>query len=146
MEEIIELKTFLEQQNYPAALTLIGEMEEMSKDDKIHKIYSFMIILLLHLIKQKAEGRSTRSWEFSIRNSIREIQLVNKRRKTGGWYLTLEEISPIIDEAYPPALQRASLEVFEGQFSEEEINQKVNETVIKTEALAMIVDIYQNGK
>ena len=146
MEEIIELKTYLEQRNYPAALTLIGEMEEMGKDDKIHKIYSFMIILLLHLIKQNAEGRTTRFWGFSIRNSLREIQLVNRRRKTGGWYLTLEEISPIVDEAYPSALQRAALEAFEGQFNEEEINQKVNETEIKTEALGMIVDIFQIEK
>ena len=47
MEEILELQTYLKQGNIAAALTLVGEMEEMSKDDKFHKIYSYMVILLL---------------------------------------------------------------------------------------------------
>jgi hypothetical protein len=37
----------------------------------------------MHLIKQQAENRTTRSWEVSIRNFVREIQRENKRRKSG---------------------------------------------------------------
>jgi len=33
MEELFELKNFVEQGKYAEALTLIGEMEEMSRDD-----------------------------------------------------------------------------------------------------------------
>jgi len=33
---------------------------------------------------QTAENRTTRSWEVSIRNAVREIQPENKRRKAGG--------------------------------------------------------------
>ena len=41
-------------------------MEEMSREDKVHKIYSFAEMLLLHLIKQKrTEQRTTRSWELT---------------------------------------------------------------------------------
>jgi hypothetical protein len=50
MEELFELRRYLEQHRYTEALILLGEMEEMSKDDKINKIRSFIIILLLHLI------------------------------------------------------------------------------------------------
>ena len=43
---------------YAEALNLRGEIEEMSKDDKISKIGSYLGILLLHLIKQPAEKRN----------------------------------------------------------------------------------------
>ena len=85
MEELYELRGYVEQGKYSEALNLIGEMEEMSRDDKINKIESFFEILLLHLIKSQAENRSTRSWEVSIRNSVRSIIRSNRRRKAGGF-------------------------------------------------------------
>ena len=88
MEELLQLRTYIEQGRYADALKLIGEMEEMSKDDKINKIVSFMEILLLHLIKQAAEKRTTRSWNVSINNCLRQIARINKRRRSGGHYLT----------------------------------------------------------
>jgi hypothetical protein len=42
------------------ALQLVEDMTEMSKDDKLNKIFSLGVVLLIHLIKQSAEGRSTR--------------------------------------------------------------------------------------
>jgi hypothetical protein len=86
MEELLELKALLTGGNISEALLLVEEMTEMSKDDKLNKIFSFSIILLLHLIKQQAEKRTTRSWEVSIRNSVRQIQRSNKRRKASGNY------------------------------------------------------------
>jgi len=84
MEELLELKTLLLGGNISEALLLVEEMTEMSKDDKLNKIFSFGIILLLYLIKQQAEKRTTRSWDVSIRNSVRQIQRSNKRRKVNG--------------------------------------------------------------
>ena len=86
MEELIELKAYIEQGNYAEALNLIGEMEEMSRDDKINKIFSLAEILLIHLIKKHAEKRTTRSWDASIRNSVYRINYVNKRKKAGGYF------------------------------------------------------------
>jgi len=77
MEELLELKGFLLSGNISDALLLVEEMTEMSKDDKLNKIYSFAKILLLHLIKQRAENHTTRSWDLSIKNSVREIQRTN---------------------------------------------------------------------
>jgi pentatricopeptide repeat protein len=37
MEELLELRAHIEQGRYAKALSLIGEMEEMSRDDKIQK-------------------------------------------------------------------------------------------------------------
>jgi len=87
MEKLFELRSYIEKGHYAEASTLIGEMEEMSRDDKISKIESFLEILILHLFKKYVMQRSTRSCEISIRNSIRAIVRSNKRRKAGDYYL-----------------------------------------------------------
>ena len=92
MEELLELKTLLTEGKVSDALALVDEMTEMSKDDKINKISSYAKILLLHLIKQQAEKRSTRSWDLSIENAVDEIQKINRRRKAKGTYLSDEEL------------------------------------------------------
>jgi len=88
MEELLTLKSLLLQGDIQGALAIVEELEEMSRDDKINNIRSFAVILLLHLIKQQVENRTTRSWDVSIRNSALEIQEKNKRRRSGGVYLT----------------------------------------------------------
>ena len=37
------------------------ELEEMPQEDKLNKLYSCGAVLLVHLIKQQAEQRTTRS-------------------------------------------------------------------------------------
>lgn len=138
MEELLELRACLEQQRYTDALLLLGEMEEMSKEDKIHKIHSYILILLIHLIKRQAEQRTTRSWEFSIRYSVRAVQQINKRRKAGGYYLNSNELREIIAEAYETALEKTALEAFEGQYDEIQLSQKVDKATILTQALQLI--------
>lgn len=138
MEELIELRRYIEQQRYAEALDLIAEMEEMSREDKINKIYSFAEILLLHLIKQEAEKRTTRSWDLTIRNAVRQIARVNKRRKSGGTYLEEAELRDIIADVYQPALERASLETFEGRYDDQELSQQVERGAIEQKALTMI--------
>ena len=140
MEEIAELRSYLEQGRYTDALTLVGEMDEMSRDDKINKIMSYIEILLIHMIKQHAEKRSIRSWEISIRNSIRAIERSNKRRKAGGYYLSENDLQEAVDEIYQTALDLASLEAFEGQYDEIELATKIDEKKIRNEALRLILD------
>ncbi len=143
MEELFELRTYLENQDYAAALALIGEMEEMSKDDKRRKIYSYTVVVLLHLIKQHAEQRTTRSWDFSIRNAVREIQYINKRRKAGGWYFSVEELAEIVQDAYPSALDRAALEAFEGQYNDAQLAEMVAREEIQRQAHGLLVPATQ---
>lgn len=138
MEELNELRSLVEHGDYAEALALIGEMEEMSKDDKINKIFSYAEILLLHLIKRHAECRTTRSWEASIRNAAYKIHYVNKRKKAGGVYLSDEELEQIIDDVWPIALLRASLEAFEGQFDEVELAKRLDPDALKAEAMDII--------
>ncbi|QTA92508.1 DUF29 [Desulfonema magnum] len=146
MEELFELRTCLEQGRYNDAMALIGEMENMSKDDKISKVESFTIVLLVHLIKKEAEKRTTRSRELSIRNALREISRVNKRRKSGGYYLKEEELRETVHEAYEDALDNAALEAFEGRYSESELAEIVDEEKIRKEALQLILERQIKGK
>ncbi|NEN98109.1 MAG: DUF29 domain-containing protein [Moorea sp. SIO1F2] len=133
MEELMTLKELLYEGKIPEALELIEELEEMSKSDKLNKLFSYGIILLLHLIKKAAEKRTTKSWEVSIRNSVKQIQRTNKRHKAKGTYLTEEELLETLEDAYQSALDRASLEAFEGSYEAEEIAKMVErEEIIKT--------------
>lgn len=139
MEELLLLKELLLKGDIKGSLAIVEELEEMSKDDKINNISSYSIILLLHLIKQQVENRTTRSWDVSIRNSVREIQKKNKRRKAGGYYLTTEELRIALEEAYPEAIDRASLEVEEGRYELEELERLVNKEEMIDRALTLIL-------
>jgi hypothetical protein len=97
MEELFALKDVLLKGDIPAALVIVDELEEMSRDEKISNIGSYAVILL---IKQQLENRTTRYWDLSIRNSAWEIQKKNKRPKAGGYYLTPEELKVALEEAY----------------------------------------------
>ncbi|MFM7364894.1 MAG: DUF29 family protein [Cuspidothrix sp.] len=140
MEELLELKNLLISGNIADALLLVEEMTEMSKDDKLNKIISFGIILLLHLIKQQAEKRTTRAWEISIRNSVRQIQRTNKRRKANSNYLTETELQATLEDAYQSALDQASLEAFEGRYEADEIATMIDRNTIINQAFTLILE------
>lgn len=138
MDELLQLRTHIEHGQYAEALILIGEMDEMSRDDKIQKIESYLQVLLLHLIKQRVEQRTTRSWDVSIRNAADAICRINKRRRAGGNYLDEEELAEAIDEILPSALRQASLEAFEGRDDESELAARFDEADLKRDALAIV--------
>lgn len=71
MEEILELKNCLLNHQYDRAYAIVEELEAMGRQDKINKLESFLVILLIHLIKIQVENRVTRSWRNSNRNSFR---------------------------------------------------------------------------
>lgn len=144
MEEIITLRRYLEEHRYDEALHIAIELEDMARDDKIIRIGSFAEILLIHLIKRAAEQRTTRSWDDSIDHAIEQICRHNKRREAGGYYLRPDELQVAIREVYPSALRRAAREAFEGQFSPQQIAQKIDIERVLSEALTMILDKQHN--
>ena len=138
MEELIELRKSIEDRNYSKAFQIIDELEEMSLEDKLNKIYSYMVVLLLHLIKQEAEKKLTRSWELSIVNSVKQINRTNKRRKAGRYYAKQKDLSEIIDDAFEIALKGAAIEAFGGDYSQSELLKLIEPNKIKAKALSMI--------
>ncbi|MFB2978441.1 DUF29 family protein [Microseira sp. BLCC-F43] len=137
MEELLELKKLLLNGDIKGSLAIIEELEQMGKSNIIDSIRSLAALLLLHLIKQQAENRTTRSWEVYIRNSVREIERKNKRR-TGGYYLNPEELFATLEAAYLNALDVASLEVEEGRYYPVELEQLINKEEILNRAFQLI--------
>ena len=146
MEELFELRSCLGQGRYTDAIALIGEMEDMSRDDKINNIQIFTIVLLILMIKKEAEKRSARSWELSIRNAVRQISRVNRRGKAGGYYLKEEELRETVREVYEEALDNAAIEAFEGRYSDSELAEMVDEEKIRKEALQLLLEARRKKK
>ena len=113
MEEILELKDCLLNHQYERAMTIVEELELMGRQDKINNLESFLIVLLIHLIKIQVEKRVTRSWRSSILNSLREIQ---KRNKLGNksQYIKSNQWLEHFDAIYPDAIFKAADEAFGG--------------------------------
>ena len=138
MEEILTLKELLLKGDIPGSLAIVEELEEMGRKDIVKTIRSYAIVLLIHLIKRQVEKRTTRSWDVSIRNSIREIQRENKRRKAGGYYLNYEELMETLEDAYLNAIDQASLEVSEGIYEPQELEKLVNREELLNQAFQLI--------
>jgi Domain of unknown function DUF29 len=137
MFELQELRKRIEEQDYQEALKIVDQLEEMSVEDKLNKIESYMVILLMHLIKQEAEQRTTSSWNRSIVNSVKGINKTNKRRKSGGYYAQPEAIKTMLAETFDDALEEATYEAFEGKLSKEEVAAKLDQQQIINRASAL---------
>lgn len=141
MEELLELKALLLKGDIKGSLAIVEDLEDMSKNGIISTIRGYAVILLLHLIKQQAENRTTRSWDVSIRNSVREIQRQNKRRKAAGYYLSDEELTDTLNDAYLNALDAASLEVESGRYQSEQIEALIDKNKLISAALLLIKNV-----
>ncbi len=138
MEEILELRKAIQEGRYAAALLIVDEMNEMAKDDKTDKIFSFMEILLIHLIKRDAENRLSRSWTNSINHSVVQIKRVNKRRSSGGFYMNNHDLMETLHEAFELALPQAAEEAFGGALNDKDLLEKIDKNKIIAEAMRLI--------
>lgn len=138
MDELMELRQAISEGRYSDALHIVDELDEMAIDDKVGKVFSFMEILLIHLIKQVAEQRTTRSWDGSIEHAVYQIKRVNKRRKSGGYYMPNDELLETLYESFPLALTQASLEAFGGVYSAEEVLAKIDKNSVIADAMRLI--------
>jgi len=141
-EELEQLRQYLETGQLDAAFGLLDEMDEMSRDDKIHKIQSYMHVLLVHLIKQAAERRTTASWDRSIRNALFWIPRINRRRKAGGWYIAAEDLQDALNDVYEHALDSAAAETLGGEHTADSLAPLVERDQLLTQAYEMIVSAH----
>lgn len=87
MEEILELKYCLQNQQYDRALTIVKQLEAMGKQDKINDLESLLVVLLIHLIEIQVKKRVTINCKNAITHSILAIQ---KRNRLGKNYCYIE--------------------------------------------------------
>ncbi len=89
----------------------------MSKKAILEKIQSFLVRLVIHLIKNQVEQRLTNSWAVSIRDSIVKIQSLNLKDNKKSYYIKEQEWQDSLEEALDDAIFVASIEVFEGKYN-----------------------------
>jgi len=135
MEELETLRHYIESGDLNGALAVLDEMEAMSKEDKINRVRNYLVVLLLHMIKESIEQRTTRSWQNSIRLALHQIEHHNKRRKAGGYYVPAEDMPQLVAEAMETAISAASTEVLDGTLSPEEVEERIDRGALVAQAL-----------
>jgi hypothetical protein len=73
-QELIDLRTSILEGRYADALAIVDELEGMSKQAILRNIESFLVRMLVYLIKNKIEQRLTNSWVASISDFLRQIK------------------------------------------------------------------------
>ena len=145
-QELIELRNYITEGRYQEALEIIDDLEEMSKKAILEKIQSFLVRLLIHLIKNQVEQRLTNSWAVSIRDSLLKIQSLNLKDNNKSYYIKEPQWQDYLDEAFDDAIFAASLEVFEGKYNPFQLKIKVDEEEIKKMARQFLKLIYLYSK
>jgi hypothetical protein len=135
MEELEQLRIFIESGNMHAALELLDELDDMNRDALIRNIKSHMVRLLQHLIKREVEGKSTRSWDTTIANALDDIYDLNHRRKSGSQIVPNDELADVLAEAWRRALREASTET---QQETRDLAELVNRDELLSQGLSMI--------
>jgi hypothetical protein len=126
-QELIDLRASILEGRYNDALAIVDELEGMSKQAILRTIQSYLLILLIYLIKNQIEQRLTGSWVNSIRNSIREIQKLNIKDNKTSYYIKKNEWeSWIEEEVIEDAIANASEEVMNGQFTRSQLSEMLD--------------------
>jgi hypothetical protein len=126
VQELIDLRASILAGRYEEALTLIDELEAMGKQAIIRNIESFLIRLMIHLIKNQIEQRLTNSWANSISDSIVQIKKLNLKDNKTFYYINSDEWQSYLEAAIKLAIRPASLEIFNGQLKAKQISERLD--------------------
>ena len=129
-QELKDLREFILDGRYEAALGLIDELEEMSKKAILQNIASFLMRMVMHLIKNQLEARLTNSWAASIRDSTLKIQDLNRKGKKKAYYLKLDEWDDGLEAAFEDAIFAASVEVGNGKYNPFQLREMVDKDAL----------------
>ncbi|MEH2168609.1 MAG: DUF29 family protein [Nostoc sp.] len=141
-QELIDLRTCIQEGRYADALAIVDELEGMSKQAILRNIQAYLRILLIHLIKNQLEQRLTNSWVASIRNSLIEIKKLNIKDNKKSYYINLNEWDICIEDEIEVAVRDASVEVLNGIYNEFQLAEMVDRNQIIQTALKFLALTY----
>lgn len=155
-QELIDLRNSILEERYADALAIVDELDWMSKKATLRNIKSFVVRMLIHLIKNQVEQRLTNSGAAAITNSVVEIQNLNLQDNKTSHYIKQNEWEPTLMQAFEIAIRQASVEVLNGRYNPFQLSNLVDKTQIiqlaqqllnmtyeySTENLPAIVDEY----
>ena len=143
IQELIDLKQSIIEGRYDDALAIVDEWELMSKEQILQKIESFLVRLLVHLIKNQVEGRLTNSWAASIRDSVLKIQRLNLKANKTSYYIDVDEWDRDLENAFKDAIFEASVEVKKGIYKPNQLYE-VTDKVLVLEAAKRLISLTYN--
>ena len=144
MEEILELREKLYQGDVDAAIAICDELETMGRQDKINILESFLVVLIVHLIKIQVENRVTASWVESIRNSLLEIKDRNKLGKKS-FYVKQGCWTENFDNKLYRAIVKASKEV-RGGMEIRDLKATIDREKLEARTLLLLDLIYDRSE
>lgn len=146
IQELADLRNSILEGRYADALTLLDQLDGMSRQAKIDAIESFLVWMLIHLIKNQLEQRLTNSWAASIRGSLVEIKKINLQDNRKSYYIERDEWQTLLEEAIEVAIRDASVEVFQGAYTPFQISEMVDRNQIIGIAQSLLDLTYTHSK
>ncbi len=144
-QELIDLRASILEGRYEDALVIVDELEGMSKKAILRAIKSFVVRMLIHLIKNQVEQRLTNSWAASIRDSLLEIQDLNLKENKTSYYIKLDEWQLLLDSVLEAAIRTASVEVQGGAYSPFQLSEIVDRTQVIETAQSLLALTYDHS-
>jgi Domain of unknown function DUF29 len=126
VQELIDLRQSIVEGRYQDALDIVDELEGMGKQAILRNLESFLVRLLIHLIKNQLEQRLTNSWAASISDSIVQIKKLNLKDNKKSYYIKQNEWLPYLEEAIEIAIRPVSIEVQSGSLKPAQISAQIN--------------------
>lgn len=142
-QELIDLRNCILEERYADALVLVDELEGMSRQAILRNIQSFLLRMLIHLIKNQIEQRLTKSWAASIRDSIRQIKKLNLQDNKTSYYVKQDEWESMLEDEFEAGIRDASVEAMNGVYSEEELLEIVDREQIIITAKGLLDLTYE---
>ena len=146
-QELIDLRASILEGRYEDALAIVDELDWMSKKATLLAIESFLLRMLIHLIKNQLEQRLTNSWAASIRGSIIEIKKRNLQDNETSYYVKENEWQVMLEETLEQAISDASVEVLHGAYTPFQLSEMVDrERVIITAKSLLDLTYFHSAK
>ncbi|MGA9377864.1 MAG: DUF29 family protein [Phormidium sp.] len=129
-QELIDLRASILEGRYEDALAIVDELDWMSKKATLRSIKSFLLRMLIHLIKNQLEQRLTNSWAASIRGSIVQIKDLNLQDNKTSYYVKQDEWETMLEDILEQAVRDASVEAFNGAYNSFQLLEMVDRNEI----------------
>ncbi len=144
-QELTNLRASILEGRYTDALIIVDELEGMSRQAILRNIQSFLLRLLVHLIKNQIEQRLTNSWANSISDSIRQIKKLNLQDNKTSYYLKIDEWEEMLEDEFEAAIDAASVEVRDGIYTPFELLEIVDKNQIMMIAQKLLALTYERS-
>lgn len=146
VQELQDLKDCILEGRYEDALAIVDELDWISRKGILRNIRSYLIRLLIHLVKNQIEQQLTNSWAASIEGSVLEIQDLNLQENRTAYYVKPDEWDELLETALAAAIKPASVEVAGGIYTPKQLQALIDRSSILAIAKAFLNLTYTNSQ